>query len=93
MLPWKAVVNGKAMDGIASTQNKVTHAKLRRPIAGLYANSNVVAYQPRVEDTIKYFLKRLDEQFIQGANAGKPCDIDNWIQYCEYIPSLFRLDN
>lgn len=81
MLPWQAVVNGKVMESLGNTSSKTIHAKLKRPIAGLYANSNVIAYQPRVEDTIRYFLKRLDQEFIQGANAGRACDIDNWVQY------------
>jgi hypothetical protein len=79
---WKGVVNGKVIETLASTQNKAIHAKLKRPIAGMYSNTNVTSYQPRVTETIKYFLKRLDEEFIQGENAGRRCDIDNWVQYC-----------
>jgi hypothetical protein len=82
MKVWKGLVNGKVVEGIATTQSKVTHAKLKRPIAGLYSNTNVTSYQPRVAETIKYFLKRLDNDFIQGTNAGRRCDIDNWVQYC-----------
>lgn len=82
MKVWRQVVNGKPFTTITSTQDKAEHAKLKRPIAGLYSNTNVLTYQPRVKETIKYFLKRLDEEFMQGKNAGRRCDMDNWIQYC-----------
>jgi hypothetical protein len=82
MKVWLTVVNGKPFATMASTQDKSYHAKIKRPIANLYSNTNVLTYQPRVTETIKYFLKRLDEEFMQGQNAGRKCDMDNWVQYC-----------
>lgn len=79
---WKPVVNGKVYEALASATTPGVHGKLKRPIAQLYSNTNVVAYQPRVTETIKYFIQRLDEEFIQGQNAGRRCDIDHWVQYC-----------
>jgi hypothetical protein len=84
---WKTVVQGKVSEGIASTTNKKYHGELKKPIASTYSMTNVISYEPKVDETIKYFLDRLDEVFIKGSNAGKPCDIDNWVQYCQY-PSI-----
>lgn len=86
MKVWTPVQNGKPVGGIASTQDKKVHANLKRPVAGIYSMSTVVTFEPGVDDTIKYFLKRLDETFISGANAGTSCDIDNWVQYCPSNP-------
>ena len=77
-------MNGKVVHGTASVQNKTIHARLRRSVANLYSNTNVVSYEPRVHETIKYFIRRLDEEFISGKMAGRRCDIDNWVQYCEF---------
>ena len=82
MKPWQAVVKGKIVPSLVSAKDKSHHSRLRRPVAGLYSNTNVVAYHPRVVETIKYLLKRLDEEFMQGKMAGRRCDIDNWVQYC-----------
>ena len=77
------MVKGRAAPSIVSVKDKIHHGQLRKPIAALYSNTNVQSYQPRVTETIKYFLKRLDEEFIQGDMAGRRCDIENWVQYCE----------
>jgi hypothetical protein len=82
MKVWQTIVGGKVQEGIASTMNKKYHSELKKPIASTYSMTNVISFEPKVDETIKYFLKRLDEVFISGPNAGKPCDIDNWVQYC-----------
>lgn len=73
--------NGQVIEAITSTQSKTVHARLKRPIASLYSNTNTLTYQPQVADTIRYFFRRIDEEFIRDQNAGRPCDIDNWLQY------------
>jgi hypothetical protein len=84
MKVWRAIQDGKPVDGIASTQDKKVHANLKRPVAGIYSMSTAVTFESGVDDTIKYFLKRLDETFMSGSNKGKSCDIDNWVQYCKF---------
>lgn len=83
MKVWQVIQDGKPVDSIASTQDKKVHANLKRPVAGIYSMSTAVTFEPRVDDTIKYFLKKLDETFMSGSNTGKICDIDNWVQYCQ----------
>lgn len=79
--------DGKVIPAIANTTDKRLHAELKKPIAGIYSMSNVVTFEPKVTETIHYFIRRIDEEFIRGPNASKPCDIDNWVQYCGF-PSL-----
>lgn len=81
MKVWQAAREGKVIAGIATTQDREYHARLRRPIAAIYSNTNVLQFEPNVQETNRYFLRRLDEEFIQGQNSGRPCDIDNWVQY------------
>jgi hypothetical protein len=81
---WKQVVQGKVAESITTTTNRKIHGELKKPIASTYSMTNVLSYESKVDETIKYFLKRLDEVFIREPNAGKPCDIDNWVQYCKY---------
>lgn len=80
--PWRQISNGKVFETIASTQNKRTHAELKKPVAMTFSLTNILSYEPKVMSTLKYFLRRLDQQFIAGDNAEKSCDIDNWLQYC-----------
>ena len=79
---WQVVRDGKRVPGLADTQNRKHHAQLKRPIANTYSMSNLHNSEPFVDNTIKYFLKRLDEEFV---GKESPCDIDNWLQYCAYF--------
>ena len=80
---WLQMANGKLIPSIVATKDKHLHAQLKRPVAGLYSNTNVMAYEPRVHDTIRYFIQRLDEEYIRGDKAGTRCPIDNWVQWCK----------
>jgi hypothetical protein len=85
MKVWQVIQDGKPVESIASTQDKNVHATLKKPVAAIYSMSTAVTFEPGVDDTIKYFLKRLDETFMSGSNVGKSCDIDNWVQYCQFM--------
>jgi hypothetical protein len=85
MKVWQVIHDGKPVGSIASTLDKKVHTDLKRPVAGIYSMSTAVTFEPGVDDTIKYFLKRLDEAFMSGFNTGKSCDIDNWVQYCKFV--------
>lgn len=82
MKVWTFVQDGKPVRSIAAMQDKKAHANLKRPVVSIYSMSNMITFEPIVDDTIRYFLKRLDETFMSGSNTGKSCDIDNWVQYC-----------
>lgn len=74
----QGVRKGRVLESIATTQDRDIHAALRRPVAGIYSNSNVMQFEPHVHATNQYLLKRLDTEFI---GTGCACDIDNWVQY------------
>jgi hypothetical protein len=83
--PWKQVINGKIHDTLASTQSKRVHAELKRPVATIFSMTNILSYEPKVESTLRYFIQRLDEDFLDN---GKACDINNWLQYCMFHPFI-----
>lgn len=65
----------------AAGDNK-THGRLRRPVAGAFAMTSVIQFEPFVDKNMKMFLSRIQELFIE---PKKPCDIHNWAQYCEFF--------
>ena len=81
---WLGYKNGEKIPGLASTQDKQEHGRLRKPVAAAYSMTNLAGLEPYVNQTIRYFVKRLNEEFISN---NKACDIDNWLQYCKsYSP-------
>lgn len=39
-------------------------------------------FEPFVDQNVKLFYKRVEELYIE---PKKPCDIHNWVQYCELV--------
>ncbi|QDS71494.1 hypothetical protein FKW77_004574 [Venturia effusa] len=81
MKVWTPIQNGKPVGSLASTQDRKLHANLRRPVASTFSMSTAITFEAGIDDTINYFLTRLDEEFMRGSNVGRSCDIDNWVQY------------
>ncbi|KAK4225578.1 cytochrome P450 [Podospora fimiseda] len=69
---------GKAVQGLFNTQDENLHRALKRPIAGYYSMTNLVEFEPYVDTTIKFFLKRLEEVQKQSRKA---CDLGTWLQW------------
>lgn len=42
---------------------------------------NLLQYETQVSQTITTFCERLDEEFVNGANAGKTCKMDDWLSF------------
>ncbi|KAH8808618.1 cytochrome P450 [Xylogone sp. PMI_703] len=65
-----------------STQSNEFHARALRPIGKFYKMSSLLStQQPNVENTIELFCKRLDEEFVNGPNAGRTCSMDQWLLF------------
>ena len=82
---WQLMKDGKPNPAMVSIQDNRLHAEMKRPIAGIFSNSSVLAFEPKVAETMRFFMQRLDEEF---ASTGKRCDIDHWLQYCASPPNL-----
>lgn len=57
------------------------HAAIKRPVSGTYSMSTLTEFEPFVDNTIRKFLERLDEEFVV---PGRVCDVAAWLQYCEF---------
>jgi len=43
--------------------------------------SNLMKSEPLVDETIKSFLQKIDQEFVLGNNANKPCEMDKWLLF------------
>lgn len=44
--------------------------------------TKVLDYEPLIDETLDKFVNKLAAKFVDGANAGKTCPIDEWLGYC-----------
>ena len=82
-----AVQHGEVIPTLVTTKDKAKHAALRRPIAGAFAMSTLVKYEPYVDDVINLFMSRLHEIFVSGNGGAKVCEMDKFVQYCKMQPN------
>jgi hypothetical protein len=68
---------GKILPGLFATQDEDIHRMLKKPIASIYSMSNLVSFEPFVDQTIHCFFGQLDTRF---ANHGRPLDFGMWLQ-------------
>lgn len=72
------ISRGEVLQSLFGTQDQDYHAKLRKTVSNAFSMTSLVQYEPRVNDTIRVFLKRTEELF---ANPHEPCDFVLWLQY------------
>ncbi|KAK5652181.1 hypothetical protein OQA88_10824 [Cercophora sp. LCS_1] len=78
---FQPVVKGKVIPGLFNSLDESVHRAMKRPIAGIYSMTNLVEFEPYVENTIKFFLSRLDEKYV---GSDKPCNIGDWLQWLAF---------
>ena len=54
---------------------------IKKPIASAYSFSNVLQYQPLVDQVISKFMNRLHEEFI--CRKDRVCDMALWLRLCK----------
>ncbi|CEJ61145.1 Putative VrtE [Penicillium brasilianum] len=72
------VYKGKKQPTMFAAADNKTHARIRKPVAGAYAMTSIMQFEPYVDRNIKLFYERIDELFIRPKIS---CDIHNWVQY------------
>ncbi|KAE8356319.1 cytochrome P450 [Aspergillus coremiiformis] len=73
--------NGRVIYNLFSECNPNFHAQQKRPIAKHYSLTGVLSLEPHVDQIVAYLCQRLDEEFIDGSNAGKTCPLDRWLLF------------
>ena len=71
------VAHGKVVPTIFSTQDESVHEMMKRPIAQVYAMSNLKTYEPLVESTESVFFEKLGRL----ADEGKVFDLGMWMHW------------
>lgn len=65
------------MQGLFNTQDNLLHRQMKKPIASIYSMSTLVEFEPYVDTTIEFFLRRLKVQ----SQTSEPCDLGTWLQW------------
>lgn len=86
-----ALVHGNRMQHIFSTRSNQFHREQLMPIQKFYSNQGVLAYEDLIDRAILLLCEQLETRFVNGTNAGKTCDIADWISYCEF--NLYAVSN
>jgi cytochrome P450 len=74
----QAVTRGRRLPSLFSTTDEAYHANLRRSVNNAFSMSQLVQYEPAVNETIEIFLDQTDRIF---ATPDKVCDFAEWLQY------------
>ncbi|KAK4176240.1 cytochrome P450 [Triangularia setosa] len=69
---------GKAIQGLFNTQDDELHRAMKRPIANIYTIFSLVEFEPHVDTTIRFFLRKLDERTTKHASL---VDLGTWLQW------------
>ena len=78
----QGILNGKPYVNLFTTVDNDFHAKIKRPVARAYAMTALLEYEPFVDTTTIFFLKRMDELYaFPGRRPRSVCDFGKWLQY------------
>ena len=50
---------------------------MKKPIAPIFANTNVIGFEKYVDNTMSVMFKQLDRRFVE---TGRVCDLGQWLQ-------------
>ncbi|KAF2729301.1 cytochrome P450 [Polyplosphaeria fusca] len=76
-----ALQDGHLIQNLFSTRDNDFHARSLKPIQKLFSVQGSLELEPLMNDTIRSLCDQLETRFMQGSNAGKTCDIADWISY------------
>lgn len=84
--------NGKVIPTLLTVTDKKMHARLRKPLANIFAMSSLTLFEPLVDCTICDLIKILRRDFADGSGPQRNCDIDHWLSYCEWREYIIFAD-
>ncbi|KAI0595398.1 cytochrome P450 [Biscogniauxia sp. FL1348] len=76
-----AVQDGHVIQNVFGTRSNAFHGKYMRPIQKLYTMTSILTMESLIDRTIDSLCEQLETRFMTGKNAGKTCDIADWIGY------------
>ncbi|KAL2211773.1 cytochrome P450 [Sarocladium strictum] len=76
--PNDIVLNGQRISNMFNTQDKAFHDKHTKPIGGFWTLSKVLEAEPLVDETLREFVRKLNQEFVE---KDAVCMMDDWISY------------
>ena len=74
----QSVVKGHSLASLFSSTDNDFHAQFRRCVNSAFAMSQLVQYEPFVDNTTKLFLTQTDKLFAKNPEG---CDFTRWLQF------------
>jgi hypothetical protein len=72
---------GGAVPAVFTSLDEDMHMSLKYPVASLFSLSNVVSFEPLVDDVLEVISEQLDKRFTQHAQIF---DLSKWMQYFSF---------
>lgn len=69
---------GGALPAVFTTQDEQQHKILKTPVASLYSLSNVVTFEPFVDQVLEMLFNQLDRRFVKSSATF---DLADWLGY------------
>ncbi|KAJ3546966.1 hypothetical protein NM208_g1739 [Fusarium decemcellulare] len=76
-----ALVNGQIVLNLFSQTDPVKHRRERQPIAKHYSSAGISVLEPHMDKVVDQLCDQLEKRFMDGDNAGKVCNIGQWILF------------
>ncbi|KAI1856459.1 hypothetical protein JX265_011706 [Neoarthrinium moseri] len=76
-----AMQDGRRIQNVFSTRDKEFHAKYMRPIHNLFSLRGILSFEHLSDKTLLNLCQQLESRFVDGDNAGRTCDIADWIEF------------
>lgn len=69
---------GGAFPAVFTTQDEQMHKTLKTPVASLYSLTNVINFEPFIDEVLEVMFNQLDARFVETFAVF---DLGDWIQY------------
>lgn len=70
--------NGGALPAIFTTQDEQQHKDLKTPVAAMYSQTNVITFEPFVDEVLAVLFDQLNKRFVKSQARF---DLGDWLQY------------
>ena len=74
---------------IFTERDPYVHASLKKAVLSAYSMTSLAHYEPYIDEQIRVFLRRLEEEFLTHSSNKRPCEMAEWFQYCKEPSSLW----
>ena len=73
----------KVIYNLFSQTDNDLHAREKRPISKFYSMNGILPLEPLIDSVVQKLCDELEKRFMDPPNAGKQCNLGDWILYCK----------